>query len=94
MLAPVDRWTDEVAERVLGRLRHEALPIAPKRVQITVATDAFDDEAWRLLLILPAPSGETWDRTAVFRARRSAISAFDDLAAQDGEELPGLPSPW
>lgn len=91
MLAPVDQWADEVAERVLGRLRDEALPIEPKRIEITVVTDALDDEAWRLLLVLPAPlpSQETWDREAVFRARRAAVSVFDDFAAEDDEQLPG-----
>lgn len=91
MLAPVDQWADEVAKRVLGRLRDEALPIEPKRIEITVVTDALDDEAWRLLLVLPAPSPseETWDREAVFRARRAAVSVFDDFAVEDGEQLPG-----
>lgn len=91
MLAPVDQWADEVAGRVLGRLSDEALPIEPKRIEITVVTDALDDEARRLLLVLPAPSPseETRDREAVFKARRAAVSVFDDFAAEDDEQLPG-----
>lgn len=87
--AVVDHWTDEVAERVLGRLLAARLAITPKRVQVTEDTDAFGDDAWRVLLVLPAPAGETWDRTAVFSARRAAVAAFDSVAAEDGRTLPG-----
>ena len=59
MVAAVDHWTDEVGHQVLERLMGKNLKVAPERVGITVATDAFDDEAWRVLLILPAP----WDPT-------------------------------
>lgn len=65
------------------------MPIEPRRVEVTEETDALGDDAWRLLLMLPAPSEETWDRTAVFKLRRAAIDAFDASAAQDGRSLPG-----
>ena len=91
MVAAVDHWTDEAGRHVLERLLSEELPVKPKRVEITAATDAFEDEAWRVLLILPAPSGEseTWDREAVFKARRAAVGVLDELAAADGHVLPG-----
>lgn len=89
MVTTTDRWTDDVAPQVLARLDGEGLRVKPKSVQVMMVTDAFDDEAWRVLLVLPRPSGETWDRDAVFEARRAAISAFDELAAAGGRELPG-----
>lgn len=89
MSSVVDQWTDDVAGRVLERLLAEDLPIQPKQVQITEHTDALGDDAWRVLLVLPAPAGETWDREAVFAARRAAISALESFAEDEGRALPG-----
>lgn len=89
MSSVVDQWTDEVGARILKRLGEKKLPIRPKAVRIGEDTDAFGEDAWRLLLVLPAPEGETWDRASVVKARRAVIEVFDALAAEDDRALPG-----
>lgn len=89
MSTVINDWTNEVAPRVLEHLQSVELPITPKNVIVSETTDALGDDAWRILLVLPKPDGETWDRDAVFRARRAAINHLDQLAAVDGHELAG-----
>lgn len=86
----VDHSTDEFASRVLTTLQAaKKLTIRPKRVEVRQDIDALGDEALRVLLVLPAPVGETWDRDAVFKIRRAAIDALDALVAEKGQTLPG-----
>jgi len=57
----IRRDADEMAEEVLLRLRASRLGLLPKRVLISVDTDQFGEDAWRLVLVLPKPDGQTWD---------------------------------
>lgn len=89
MSSVVDHWTDAVAEKVREPLKASGLPLPPKRVLIHQVTDALDEDAWRLVLVLPAPTGETWDRLDVFKARRAAVDIFDEIATQNQRSVPG-----
>ncbi len=85
----VELKIDDVAEQVHARLLTSDLPLIPKRVFVHEDTDPLGEDAWRLVLVLPAPAGETWDRLEVFQVRRTAVDIFDDIAAQEGRTLPG-----
>lgn len=89
MSLKADQWTDTVAEQVRERLQERELPLEPKRVLVYEDTDPIGKDAWRLVLVLPAPAGETWERLAVFRARRAAVDVFDEIAGEVGRNLPG-----
>lgn len=89
MSSKLDSWTDDAAKQVVNTLSAQGLELIPKRVQITSEIDALGQDAWRLLLVLSAPSSETWETDSVFRARRAAIEVFDAMAADHDEELPG-----
>lgn len=85
----VEHWADEAAKFVEGRLSASRLPLLPKHVVVYEDQDSHGESAWRVVLYLPAPAGDTWDRDAVFRARRSAVAALDALALDSGRVLPG-----
>lgn len=89
MVNRVGEWTDEAAELLLSRLRESHLELIPKSVVVSEVTNALDEQAWRILLVLPAPKGSTWDRALVFETRRAAIAELDRLAAEQGRSLPG-----
>lgn len=89
MSPKVEQWTDAVAERLRDRLREADLPLTPKEVRIYEDTDTLGEDAWRLVLVLPAPTDETWDRQEVFRARRTSVEVFDEMADEDGQNLTG-----
>ena len=89
MAPKVEQWTDKVAQDVRGRLTQRELRLLPRRIDVHQQTDALGEEAWRLVLVLPKPQGETWKRDEVFKARRAAIEIFDQLAAEEGHTLPG-----
>lgn len=89
MSPKVEYWTDAVAERLRDRLGEGDLRLHPKQVRIHEETDPFGEAAWRLVLILPAPDGQTWDREDVFRIRRKSVEIFDELATADERGLPG-----
>ncbi len=81
-------WTNSVGAEVVDAISSK-VTLRPKQIRITEEMDSLDLPAWRLLLILPAPQGETWNREEVFTSRRAAIEAFDAAAERDGRELPG-----
>lgn len=89
-MTKTQNWIDDVATAVQARLTQTDLPLKPKRVEITDATDMLGDEAWRLLLVLPKPDGPTWERDSVYRLRRRAIEYFDEAADSAHRALPGL----
>ncbi|MBU8578895.1 hypothetical protein [Brevibacterium luteolum] len=89
MVNRVGEWTDEAAELLLSRLRESHLELIPKSVIVSEVTDALDEQAWRILLVLSAPKGSTWNRELVFETRRTAIAELDRLAAEQGRSLPG-----
>lgn len=89
MTSVLEQWSDDVAVRVLAQVEDQRLPLVPKRIEVTEDVDALGDSAWRLLLVLPAPAGETWDREDVFKVRRAAVAAFDKEAEEDDRSLPG-----
>lgn len=82
-------WVDRASRSVEDRLAQTDLQLKPKRLLATEETDAVGDESWRLLLVLSAPDGPTWDREQVFKLRRLAIEYFDDAAAEADRLLPG-----
>lgn len=84
-----DTWSDGVGQEILEGLRTRNLPLEPLDVRVQEVTDGFDEPAWRVVLSLPAPSSQTWDRTDVFTLRRATISLLDDLAERDARSLPG-----
>lgn len=78
------------AERSIQRaLRDKGAGLTPRRVTIYEETDSFDDPAWRILLDLPAPIGDTWDQAAIFELRREAVEEFDQIAEASGKVLTG-----
>lgn len=89
MSSRVEHWTDGVADQIHERLVASGLPLMPKRVLVHEDTDPLGEDAWRLVLVLPAPAGDTWNRLDVFRARRAAVDIFDELAAEAERNLPG-----
>ncbi|MFT4051725.1 MAG: hypothetical protein QM677_05680 [Microbacterium sp.] len=90
MSPTVKPWTDDAAEKVRRRLEARDLPLTPKHVLIEEDTDPLGDDSWRLVLVLPAPTGETWERGEVFTARRAAVDIFEELAHEAGRGLPGV----
>lgn len=89
MSPKVEQWTDAVAKRMRERLSEANLPLTPKQVQVYQDTDILGEDAWRLVLVLPAPTGETWDRLEVFTTRTASVDIFDEIADEDGRDLPG-----
>lgn len=89
MTQHVANWTDSAGTRVLEGLMSAGLPLLPKDVTVYDVTDTLGEDAWRLVLVLPAPRDGAWDRQAVFQARRKAIEIFDGIAGDDGRSLPG-----
>jgi hypothetical protein len=51
--------------------------------------DGLGEDAWQLVLMLPKPTGPTWDVDEVFTVRRAAIKEFDALVAGEPPEKPG-----
>lgn len=84
-----ESWLKDAEERVFEAIRRQELPLLPKSIKVVEETDASGEDAWRLILVLPAPAGETWDVTEAFRLRRAAVRAFDAHALESGRELPG-----
>lgn len=60
-------------------------PLRPLRVEAVHAEDAEDRESWFFYLVLPSPSGETWD-PGEFAALQRAI--------RDKALEVGLSYPW
>lgn len=89
MSSKVEYWTDAVAKRLRDRLSDADLPLLPKQVRIHEETDSLGEDGWRLVLVLHAPEGQTWDRQQVFSTRRKSVEIFDEMAATDGRGLPG-----
>lgn len=59
-------------------------PLRPVRVDAVRAEDAEDREAWFLYLVLPAPSGDTWDPDEFAAIQR----AIRDKALEVGLSYP------
>ncbi len=89
MSALTGQWTHEAGEDVLRQMRSAKLRLQPGHVTITDQVDALGENAWCLLLALPAPEGGTWDRAEVSQVRRAAAEVSGRLAAAAGHELPG-----
>ncbi len=90
MMSPkVEAWTDAVAEQLLQQLTATEPPLRPKQIHIHEVTDTLGEDAWRLVLVLPAPTGQTWDRESVYQTRRMSVELFDELAAAEDHDLPG-----
>ena len=66
------------------------LTLFPKRIEASTFIDGLDNEAWDLLLILPRPSGDSWDSRELFETRSHVRAAFDNLTLGTDLELPGL----
>lgn len=60
-------------------------PLKPLRVDVIRGEDADDRDAWYFHLILPEPSGETWDPEQFALLQREFRDKALDL---------GLPYPW
>lgn len=91
MTAAPQGWSDEVAQQVLERVKAVGdTVLVPKAIQLEAVVDALDEEAWRVVLVLPRPEGATWDRDDVFAARMVATTVFDEIVEQEGRQLPGL----
>lgn len=69
---------------------NEALALHPRSVKISSVVDALDQEAWRILLVLPFPK-ETyrWEQRDVYAMRRAAIDGWEALVGEAELELPG-----
>ncbi len=87
--AQAERSIDEVTGVVSDDLSKANLALSPKKIAARPFVDGLGEDAWEVLLILPKPQGETWDRTAVFDARMAAVAAFDRLVDGTTLELPG-----
>ncbi len=60
-------------------------PLRPIRVEAVQADDAEDRESWFFYLVLPAPSGETWDPEEFAALQRAIRDKALDV---------GLSYPW
>lgn len=82
--------TSVAAENPVHALQHwltdeRVGPLKPERVDAIRGEDADDREAWYFYLILPEPTGETWDPEQFAQLQRE----FRDKALEFG-----LPYPW
>lgn len=89
MTFAIDQWAESAGAKVKDVLTGRKRALTVQRVVPYVDTDSFGEDAWRLLLLLPRPEGETWKRDHVFELRRIAVDAFDELALAAGRTLEG-----
>lgn len=62
---------------------------AVQDVWITEFEDQLDEPAWRVTLVLPRPTGRTWDPVRTGRLRQRARELTDELATRFGVAQPG-----
>ncbi len=77
---------EELVAQVNARL---STSIRPKRIDVETYADGAGDEAWRLILVLNRPEGDTWDVESAFEVRRAVAKAFDRAIDGLSSALPG-----
>lgn len=80
---------ERATKKVTRALDRSDIALKPKAVELYEVSDALDEDAWRIKLILPAPEGRTWERSSVFALRRKATDVFDEFALKHDIDLPG-----
>lgn len=73
-----------------GLQSNTKLALHPTRVSVYTLVDALDQEAWRILLVLPFPTTTyRWEQPDVYATRRAAIDGWEALIRETELELPG-----